>query len=67
VTKPERMIRWPEVRQRTGLSRTTIWRKVRQREFPAPIHLSSHAVGWRESEVESWLAERIQAREGANA
>lgn len=51
-----RIIRWPTVHQRTGLSRTTIWRKIQAKTFPAPIRLTDHAVGWRESEVEAWQA-----------
>ncbi|MGF9759213.1 AlpA family phage regulatory protein [Microvirga sp. 0TCS3.31] len=56
--KADRIVRWPEVRQQTGLSRTTVRRKIRERDFPAPLKLTSHAIGWRQSDVEDWLASR---------
>ena len=48
----------------TGLSATTLWRMTRRGEFPQPIRLSSGAaVGYLDSEIASWLAERASARE----
>lgn len=60
--KPERLLREPEVERRTGTSRTTRWRKVREGEFPAPVKLTSgNAIAWKESEVEAWIASRPRA------
>ena len=42
-----------------GLSRTSLWRRVRGGDFPAPVRLGgqgSRAVGWRRADVERWLA-----------
>lgn len=50
------ILRAKEVTNRTGLSRVTIWRKVRAGKFPAPRELGQHSVGWIESEVNDWLA-----------
>ncbi|WP_373371327.1 helix-turn-helix transcriptional regulator [Microvirga sesbaniae] len=52
------MVRWSEVRQLTGLSRTTTWRMVRKGRFPAPVKLTEHAIGWRQSDLDAWLASR---------
>ena len=46
--------RWPAVKQRTGLSRTTVWRKVREGSFPAPVQLSAQTVAWREADLAAW-------------
>ena len=57
----ERIMRVPEVVQVTGLSKTTIWRRVKNGDFPAPVRLGSLAtrsVCWRESEVKGWLGSR---------
>ena len=57
----ERIMRTPEVVKITGLSKTTIWRRVRDHEFPAPIRLgglATRSVGWRESEIENWIDSR---------
>jgi len=53
------ILRLPAVKMRTGLSRSSIYLRVAQGEFPAPISLGARAVGWVESEVDEWLAHRI--------
>ena len=40
------MLRPPEVMKRTGLCRSTLWRRVRAGTFPAPIELGPNAIGW---------------------
>lgn len=53
-----RILRKPAVSARTGLGKSTIDEKVRRGEFPAPIKLTSKAIGWRIEDVDNWLAER---------
>ena len=55
------IMRLPQVLAATGLSRTTLWRRVQAGDFPPAIRLGppgSRAVGWRASEVTAWLADR---------
>ena len=52
------MLRFPAVIERVGLSRTTIWRRVRAGEFPAPISLGKNSVGWPSIWIEDWLGSR---------
>lgn len=56
-------MRWPEVRQATGLSRSTIWRLERVGAFPQRRRLSSHTVGWSEAEIQGWLKTRLTAND----
>lgn len=57
------VLRFREVREIVGLSRSTIWRMVRARTFPAPIQLASaSSVGWLRSEVLTWMRERAAQR-----
>jgi prophage regulatory protein len=51
-----RRIRPPEVKDRTGLLRTAICRKMDAGEFPMAIKLSKNAVAWRETDLERWTA-----------
>jgi len=60
-TKVPRFLRLPEVLDRTGLSRTTLYELVARREFPHPISLSLRAVAWIEEQVEQWMAARPPA------
>jgi prophage regulatory protein len=55
------ILRLPIVKARTGLSRSTIYLRVAEGRFPAPVSLGGRAVGWIESEVNDWLTERIEA------
>ncbi len=61
----DHMLRPPEVMARTGLSRTTLWRRVRAGEFPAPTVLGVNAIGWPASAIAAWLAGRPQRTYGA--
>jgi prophage regulatory protein len=56
-----RILRLPAVMAHTGLSRSTIYLRISEDRFPAPIALGGRAVGWIEAEVQSWLEGRIQA------
>jgi prophage regulatory protein len=65
ATEQTVILRLPEVRKRIGLGRSSIYQLVRQGRFPRPVHLSSRTVGWIESEVEQWIAERAAKRSKA--
>jgi prophage regulatory protein len=56
------VLRLPSVKERTGLSRSTLYLRIAAGSFPAPISLGGRAVGWLESEVEGWIAGRIAER-----
>lgn len=58
------ILRRKHVEARTGLSRSTIYLRIQEGTFPRPINLGARAVGWLESEVTEWIAERVAARVG---
>jgi len=53
----DRFLRLPAVIRMTGLSRSTIYRRITERCFPAQVKLSERCAGWRESQIEAWLAD----------
>lgn len=57
-----RLIRRPAVTDRTGLSRTTIWRAVRAGTFPVPVPIGQRAMAWVEAEVDAWIEARLAER-----
>ena len=60
------ILRRKQVEARTGLSRSTIYARLREGgDFPKPIQLGAQSVGWLESEIDAWLRERIAAPEVA--
>lgn len=56
------ILRRKQVEARTGLSRSTIYARIAEGNFPRPIDLGGgRAVGWVETEIDSWLKSRINA------
>jgi predicted DNA-binding transcriptional regulator AlpA len=64
VTRETTILRFPEVRRRTGYERTWIFRLERQGRFPKRVHLGPKSVGWIEEEVTAWIAGRQAGRDG---
>src|ERR1700761_6891370 len=58
-------LRLPEVKAVTGLSKTTIYERIREADFPSPIPIGKRAVGWIESEIKQWAASRVLASRSA--
>ena len=58
-----RLIRLREVLAKTGLSRSAIYAAIQAGTFPTsiPILPGGRATAWVESEVDTWLRERIAA------
>jgi prophage regulatory protein len=61
-----RLIRRPVVEDRTGLSKTSIWRGGQQGTFPKPVKSSPGCVAWLEDEVDAWIASRVAARDSTD-
>ena len=60
----EKLLRLPEVTDRTGLRRAAIYDAIKRGVFPRPVRIGRRAVAWPESEVQAWIAERVaDARE----
>ena len=57
----DRIIRLPEVKDRSGASESSIWRWEQQRKFPQRIKIGARMVGWWDSEFMAWLASRQRA------
>lgn len=55
VQSPDRILRLGAVLDRTGLCRSTLYRKIDNGSFPRQIKLSTRCVGWREAEINQWL------------
>jgi prophage regulatory protein len=62
----KRVIRLPEACNKTGFSKPTIYRKMRDGTFPRPIKLGDRAVGFVESELDAWIEQRIAVRDGGS-
>ena len=62
MPEPDRIIRLKTVLGRTGLSRSTIYRKIADGTFPPQIRISINGAGWRESDIDRWIADPVSWR-----
>jgi prophage regulatory protein len=51
----DRILRLKAVLDRTGLSRSTLYRKMQSGSFPKQIAISARCAGWRESAIARWM------------
>jgi len=51
----DRILRLNSVLDRTGLSPSTLYRKIQAGTFPRQIRIAARCAGWRESAVAAWL------------
>ena len=59
----QKLIRLPEVINRTGYKRSNIYLLMRQEKFPKSVSMGGRAVAWLESEVDTWIQERVDLRD----
>ena len=61
-----RLLRLPEVKARTGFSRSEIYRRMAANppRFPAVVKLGERASAWAEHEITAWCEARIAERDG---
>lgn len=57
-----RFLRLPAVKSRVGYGRASIYRLIAAGQFPRPYSLGARAVGWLESEIDSWIEGRINGQ-----
>lgn len=57
MSHSERIIRLKTVLARTGLSRSTVYRKIAEGTFPPQVRISIHGAGWHESAIDAWIAD----------
>jgi len=60
INGPVKILRLRNVKEVVGLSKSTIYMRIAEGGFPAPINLGGRAVGWIESEVRSWLCSQVE-------
>ena len=61
------ILRRPQVEQRTGLSRSTLYQYIKDGDFPKPVRLGLRAVGWLESDISDWIAALVKGARQGNA
>ena len=61
MDRPISIQRLRKVKERTGLSGATIYRKIARGEFPRPVILGPNSRGWYSIDIDNWIASRPRA------
>ena len=56
------ILRLPVVKSRTGLSRSTIYLRIKEGTFPSPVSLGARAVGWPSTDIDALNNARIAGK-----
>lgn len=54
------LLRLPSVEAQTGLSKSEIYRRIKDGTFPKPIKLGARAVAWPSAQIDEWVKSLIE-------
>jgi prophage regulatory protein len=60
----QKLLRLPQVKQTTGLSKSTIYARIAEGTFPKQIPIGPRLVVWVESDIQNWIADQVSAARG---
>ena len=63
-TIQHKLLRLPEVKATTGLSKSSIYARIAEGTFPRQIPLGPRLVVWVESDIQNWISEQVSAARG---
>lgn len=58
----KQLIKLHRVLAKVAMSKTLVYKKIREGEFPAPLKLTERSVAWLESEIDEWIESREKVR-----
>jgi prophage regulatory protein len=64
VNISKKLLRLPEVKATTGLSKSSIYARIAEGTFPKQIPLGPRLVVWVESDIQNWINEQVLAARG---
>ncbi len=64
-TTPRRILRLPEVVQRTGYKRSSIYDLMKRGLFPKSKKIGAQAVGWDSDEIDRWVDDKLGVNDEA--
>jgi prophage regulatory protein len=57
------LLRRREVTRRTGLSRSSLYSRMKEGKFPKPVYLTPSTPAWLESEIAGWINGLVASRD----
>lgn len=59
-----RLMRLEEVCETAGIGKTSVYKLIGEGAFPKPVNICGRAVRWVSTEIQSWILERLEDRDG---
>ena len=59
-----KLLRLPQVKESTGLSKSSIYARIAEGTFPKQISIGPRLVVWVESDIQNWIAELVSSARG---
>ena len=60
----QKLLRLPQVKATTGLSKSSIYARISEGTFPKQIPLGPRLVVWVEADIQNWITEQVSAARG---
>ena len=60
----KKLLRLPEVKASTGLSKSSIYARIAEGTFPRQIPLGPRLVVWVEADIQNWINEQVLTARG---
>ena len=57
-----RLLRISDVMNLTGLPKSTIYLKIKNKQFPSQLQIGTRSVAWLEGEIKDWILQNINQR-----
>ena len=54
------LLRRPDVQQRTGLSRSSLYNLIKEGRIPRPVQISDRRVTWDSDDIDRWINTQIK-------
>ena len=59
-----KLLRLPQVKATTGLSKSSIYARISEGTFPKQISLGPRLVVWVEADIQNWISEQVLSARG---
>ena len=59
-----KLLRLPQVKSITGLSKSTIYARISEGTFPKQVPLGPRLVVWVEADIQKWITDQVAAARG---
>ena len=63
----QKVLKLPGVMEMTGLGRSSIYQRMKDKRFPRAIELGSRSRGWLQAEIEAWIVKQVKERDSQQA